>query len=358
MKVGFVLLSNSARPIPSTRVAALNMFPLLRAAGCEPHIVFEPATATETPNLDGLLPSIVAGGYDLVVFQKVQGPSAVALARQLGQAGIRTVYCVCDLVDAPMAAATDATVTVTEFLKSLYPAALQHKIHVVHDGIERPEVHKGDWGHRRATAAHPLRAVLVTSAQLDRLPVIAEPPPWLRVTIVGRYRPPGQPVQRLREAKWQLAHAAEQGRGWTYLRFLANRRIRCVAWHPAGVYEQMRQADIGIIPVDTGHGAGAGQAAPSWQVKSENRLSMKMCVGLPVIATPIPSYEPLIRQGENGFLASSHEDWMRCLEALRDPALRAAVGRAARASVQQRYSMEEQARLLLRVFKNTYLHSI
>lgn len=352
MKIGFILLSNSARPIPSTRVAALNLFPLLRAAGCEPHIVFEPATATETPKLDGLLPAIVAGRYDLIVFQKVQGASAVALARQLGAAGIRTLYCVCDLVDAPMAAATDATVTVTAFLKSLYPAELQHKIHVVHDGIERPEVSKGDWGHRRATPAHPLRAVLVTSAQLDRLPVISDPPPWLSVTIVGRYRPPSQPWQRMREAKWQLAHAAEQGRGWTYLRFLANRRIRCVAWHPSGVYELMRQADIGIIPVETGHGAGAGQAVPSWQVKSENRLSMKMCVGLPVIATPIPSYEPLIRQGENGYLASSAEDWMRHLEALRDPDLRAAIGRAARASVQQRYSMQEQARLFLAVLRS------
>lgn len=358
MKIGFILLSNSARPIPSTRVAALNLFPLLRAAGCQPQIVFEPASATETPNLDGLLPSIVAGGYDLIVFQKVQGPSAVALARQLADAGIRSVYCVCDLVDAPMAAATCATVTVTAFLKSLYPAELQHKIHVVHDGIERPEVQKGDWGQRRATPAHPLRAVLVTSAQLDRLPVIATPPPWLHVTIVGRYRPANQPLQRLREAKWQLARATEQGRGWTYLRFLANRRIRCVAWQPGTVYELMRQADIGIIPVETSYGASAGQAAPSWQVKSENRLSMKMCVGLPVVATPIPSYEPLIQQGENGYLASSHEDWLRCLEALREPALRAAIGRAARASVQQRYSMAEQARLLLAVFQQVSLHKV
>lgn len=350
MKIGFVLLSNSDRPIPSTRVASLNMFPLLRAAGCDPRIAFEPDTDTATPNLDGLLPGIVAEGYDVVVFQKVYGASVVNLARQLGQAGIRTVYSVCDFVDVPMAEATDATVCVTDYLKSLYPEALQHKIHVVHDGIERPEVQKTEWGMHHATAAHPLHAVLVTSAQLDWLPLIGDPPPWLRVTIVGRYPPPGQVLRRLREVKWQLEDAFRQGRGWSSLRFLANPRIRCVAWHPADVYEQMRQADIGIIPVETGQYPGSRPAMPGWQVKSENRLSLKMCVGLPVIATPIPSYEPLIRQGENGYLASSPEDWQRCLEALRDPALRAAMGRAARATVRQRYSMEEQARLLLAVF--------
>lgn len=50
-RIGFVLLSNSACPLPSTRIAVLNLFPLLRAAGYDPEIVFEPADATETPDL-------------------------------------------------------------------------------------------------------------------------------------------------------------------------------------------------------------------------------------------------------------------------------------------------------------------
>src|SRR5437870_4093220 len=33
VKIGFVLLSNSRNPLPSTRIAALNMVPFLRAAG-------------------------------------------------------------------------------------------------------------------------------------------------------------------------------------------------------------------------------------------------------------------------------------------------------------------------------------
>jgi glycosyltransferase involved in cell wall biosynthesis len=73
---------------------------------------------------------------------------------------------------------------------------------------------------------------------------------------------------------------------------------------------------------------------------------MKMCIGLPVIATPIPSYEPVIEQGCNGFLASSVDDWFAYLEELRDPARRQTMGAHARKSVLKQYSKEEQARHL------------
>jgi glycosyltransferase involved in cell wall biosynthesis len=345
--VGFVLLSDSHRPLPSTRIAALNMFPFLRAAGFAPQIVFEPAGADENPDLTGLAPSLLERGLSIVVFQKVHGPSAEALAQRLAAAGVKTVYCVCDLVDLPMARACDATVVVTDFLKSLYPATLQARIHVVHDGIEHPELCKRDWGGGHGTRARPLRAVLVTSAALDRLPMIGAPPAWLEVHIVGAYPPAPALWQRLRHARWTLAGRAGLRARAACLRFLANRRIRRVAWHPFEMYQHMTQADIGIIPIDTWPEAAAGQTPPAWQLKSENRLSMKMCAGLPVIATPIPAYLPLIEQGKNGLLASWRDDWMAGLDALRDPALRASIGRRARATVLERYSMREQARLLI-----------
>jgi len=68
-----------------------------------------------------------------------------------------------------------------------------------------------------------------------------------------------------------------------------------------------------------------------------------MCVGLPVVATPISSYEPLMQQGKKGYSAPTRGDWIACLDALRDPAARDRVGKQARVSVLQRYSMEKQA---------------
>jgi glycosyltransferase involved in cell wall biosynthesis len=353
IKVGFVLLSHSRNPIPSTRIAVLNMFPYLRAAGFDPQVVFEPEQATDRPDLTGLAPRLIGEGFQVIVFQKVGGSSAETLARELGAAGIRTVFCVCDFIDDAMAAATDATVVVTDFLKSLYPPALQHKIHVVHDGIEHPDRFRPHASRRRGTLTDPLRAVLVTSVSYEHLPQIITPPRWLNVTIVGRYVPSEAVVKRLGQMRRKFLRHRDPRQRLAYLRFMADWTIRCAAWDPVDVYRRMLDADVGIIPIDDVEPApGSAETVPSWKVKSENRLSMKMCLGLPVVATPIPSYEPLIRQGENGFFARTRGEWIEHLDTLRDPAVRERIGQAARASVLQRYSMEEQGRLLSNILNS------
>jgi len=347
-KIGFVLPSSSDHPLPSTRIAVLNMLPFLRAAGFDPQIVFEPPETNAQPELPDLAQRLADEGFRAVVFQKVHGASAEAAARALRAAGIKTVFGVCDIVETAMVEATAATVAVTEYLRSLYPPALQAKIHVVHDGIENPSVHKTDWGSGRADAQRPLRAVLVTSVSLTRLPIITRPPDWLEVCIVGDYPRPSQVIQRMREVRWKMLGQRRDER-LDYLGFLTDRRIRRVSWDPAGVYRHLLEADVGIIPVDAESAAEPADGVPSWKVKSENRLTLKMSVGLPVVASPIPSYEAVVQQGSNGFLARSEAEWWQHLEALRDPALRRRIGERARQSVHERYSMNEQARRLLAV---------
>jgi hypothetical protein len=187
VKIGFVLLSNSRHPIPSTRITVLNMLPFLRAANFDPHIVFEPEHGTENPDVTDLAPRLLAENFRIIFFQKVHGSSVEKLARQLSAAGVKTVYSVCDLVDAAMAMATDITIVVTDYLKSLYSLVLQPKIRVVHDGIEHPELYKSNQSTHWGSRVRPLRAVLVTSANLDRLPIISTPPDWIAVSILGHY---------------------------------------------------------------------------------------------------------------------------------------------------------------------------
>jgi len=352
IKIGFVLVSNSQRPIPSTRISVLNMFPFLRAANFHPEIVFEPYEVTEKPAVSRLMSRLIAQNFKFIFFQKVHGPDVEQLARQLSAAGLRTVYGVCDQVNASMAEATDATVATSEYLKSMYPPALQSKITVVHDGIERPEIFKTQWNLHRGSAYRPLHAVLVTSFHLDSLPVLCNPPGWLNVSIVGRYPRSDQLFQHFREAGWSLSQRRTWNERFAYLRFLTNPRIRCLAWDARGVYETMRHADIGIIPIDTQPAHKPPLPPPHWKIKSANRLTMKMCVGLPVVATPIPSYERVIEQGRNGFLAQSHEEWIAHLTRLRDPDYRRAIGSQARESVLEGYSKEKQAALLIKVLQD------
>lgn len=346
LKVGFVLLSARVRPIPSTRVAVLNILPWLQADGIEPHIVFEPDAPTETPQLTLSAVALRDQGFDVICFQKVSSPSVLALVAELRGLGIKTVFMVCDVIDPRMAEATDATVVISQHLKSLYPVALQGKLHVVHDGIERPEVVKTAWREDRGSAAKPLHAVLVNSGYLTSLPVLGLPPPWLRVSVIGAYPEHASRWHRLRELQWRV----RQQPGWAarlaMLRFLNHPGIDRLAWHPDRVYAQLQGADIAIIPIAT---PGADQAGPqpqAWAVKSENRLTLKMSIGLPVVATPIPAYRPVVEQGQNGFLATTRTAWLECLQALRDPGLRYRMGISARASVVDRFSKESQAGLL------------
>src|SRR3954451_9345221 len=88
VKIGFVLLSSSRDPLPSTRIAVLNMLPFLRQAGFDPHIVYEPESGTEHPQLSGLARRLADQGFRVVFFQKVCGPSVEALARELRALGI------------------------------------------------------------------------------------------------------------------------------------------------------------------------------------------------------------------------------------------------------------------------------
>lgn len=342
MKVGFILLSSAARPIPSTRVAALNMFPLLDAMGVACEVLYAPEIGSEQPDLPLDAADIHARGIQVVCFQKVHGASALKLAAELRALGVGTLFLVCDVVDVDMCVATDITATVTGYLRSLYPLELQQKIVVVHDGIERPDVEKRA---NNDSNARTLNAVLVTSAHLTAVPVIGSPPAWLRITIVGPYAK--GLAQRLREDRWTFQKMTTWRERRRFIGFLLNPRIRRVRWSPDGVYDELVKADVGIIPISHDAPNRADMAsAPLWKRKSENRLTLKMAIGLPVVATPIPAYEPVVRNGVNGYLASTESAWMQALEALREPTRRQTVGRQARRDVLERFSMRAQAEQL------------
>lgn len=343
--VGFVLCSNLEDPIPSTRIAVQNMLPFLHAAGLQTTILFQPTFPTETPDLTGVATCAIEAKCDVVVLQKVVGAGVVSFVQKMKEQGIRTIFSVCDRIDVEMAEIADSTIVISDYLKSLYPAELQSRIHIVHDGIENPDRCKSNWESRHRSA---LEAVLVTSQDLSYMPVFETPPSWLRVRIIGRYR---QGLDKLNDIRWKWGEKSWPHRR-EYLRFLVNRHIECIPWGADSVYSEMQRADIGLIPINTPPAENGSTLPPDWMRKSENRLTLKMSMGLPVIATPIPSYEALIENGVNGFLASSKQDWITYLKLLRDPARRKEVGMAARDSVATRFSMQNQAEKFISLLHN------
>ena len=343
IKIGFALLSSAKDPAPSTRIACLNLFPVLSSLGLEPIVIFDPALPAIEPDMSGVAERAAANRCDVVVFQKIHGDSVLSCVARLRELGIATVYCCCDFVDDVMAAAVDRTAVVTEFLRSLYAPELQPKIDVVHDGIERPEAHKRPSMRK---VSQPLQAALVTSNELYALPVVGIPPtPW-QVNVLGRFE--RERAQRLRSLRWALMRAENLAGAFAMLRAALHPRIIHTPWSADSVYERLIRADIGIIPIDTSVTYVHPEAPlPAWQLKSENRLTLKMAVGLPVVATPIPSFESVIEHGVNGFFATTRRDWTRCFGELCDPALRTEIGARARSSVLERFSVIGQAQKLV-----------
>jgi glycosyltransferase involved in cell wall biosynthesis len=260
--------------------------------------------------------------------------------QRLRQAGVATVYSVCDFVDDAMVAATDRTAIVTAYLRSLHAAALQPKMDVVHDGIEHPQVQRQGPVSARAR----LHALMVTSHTVYSPPVLGAPPaPW-QMQVLGQFAPPGW--TRWRALWWHLQQVQARQRT-AELRAALHPRLLHQPWSTAGVHQAMRSVDAGLIPIDTTEQRCPPTApVPSWKLKSENRLTLLMAAGLPVVATPIPSYEDVIEHGRNGWFASSPRDWQAALFALRDPGLRQALGEQARASVLERFSVPRQAALM------------
>jgi glycosyltransferase involved in cell wall biosynthesis len=240
----------------------------------------------------------------------------------------------------------------------LYSQDLQEKIFVVHDGIERPEVQRNPTHSGDPSRSRRLKAVLIIGSAPLELPIIGKVPSFLDVTVVGRYPSNNSFVQRVRDSYWEMRKRNTAEERYRFARHLVKPEFQTLSWDISTAYNAMAKADIGIIPVDTTASRLPGEQVSYWQVKSENRLTMKMAVGLPVVASPVPSYQPVIQQGINGYLADDRAEWIHYLEQLRDPRLRQSIGLEARRSVLHRFSKEEQARKLLAVLHKVLLGDV
>ena len=68
-----------------------------------------------------------------------------------------------------------------------------------------------------------------------------------------------------------------------------------------------------------------------------------MACGIPCIATPWGAALGIIEHNVNGLLADSPTEWRNALDQLRDPEERKRLGKAARTTVEARYSLDTAA---------------
>ncbi len=102
-------------------------------------------------------------------------------------------------------------------------------------------------------------------------------------------------------------------------------------WNPATEATDILDFDIGVMPLTDD---------PWSRYKCGLKLLQYMAIGIPGIASPVGANRDIITHGVDGFLASGPDDWKTVLSTLLlDAQRRQSIGKAARETVERRYSI-------------------
>jgi glycosyltransferase involved in cell wall biosynthesis len=112
--------------------------------------------------------------------------------------------------------------------------------------------------------------------------------------------------------------------------------VRFVEFSLRRYAQVLRDADVIVSPKRLVNGYELGH--------TEWKITLGMAAGLPAVASPQQSYVEAIEHRGGGIIADGDEEWRVALERLRDPELRADLGRRARETVLERYSTPVVAR--------------
>jgi glycosyltransferase involved in cell wall biosynthesis len=114
-------------------------------------------------------------------------------------------------------------------------------------------------------------------------------------------------------------------------------------WNATNEVEDLLQFDVGLMP----------QPNEEWaKGKCGCKALQYMAVGIPPVASRNGMLPEIIEDGRSGLLATTHDDWLRCLERLMDdPALRASLGNRGKAAVRERYSARTQVPRVAEIFR-------
>lgn len=116
-------------------------------------------------------------------------------------------------------------------------------------------------------------------------------------------------------------------------------------WSAETEVEETRNFDIGIMPIPDNQWTRGKCAA---------KALICMSLGIPTICSNVGANRDVIKNGENGFLADTSEQWLEYFDVLIDnETLRRDMSIAARATVVNNYSMKKCAELFADVVRKT-----
>jgi len=116
------------------------------------------------------------------------------------------------------------------------------------------------------------------------------------------------------------------------------------SWSYDDEAKDIRNLDIGIMPL----------ADDDWaKGKCGLKLLQYMACGVPVVASPVGVNNEIVKDGVNGFLAATDDEWLEKLSFLaRDEELRRRLGQMGRETVQKSFSLKLWGPKVARLYKS------
>lgn len=116
--------------------------------------------------------------------------------------------------------------------------------------------------------------------------------------------------------------------------------IRFQPWDAATEIDDLQQFDVGVMPLFEHQ---------EWdRYKCGLKILQYMAIGLPAVASPVGVNADIIRHSENGFLATTPDEWEQALvQVLTDRVQSRAIGAAGRKTVEDHYSIAANLPLLI-----------
>jgi glycosyltransferase involved in cell wall biosynthesis len=123
----------------------------------------------------------------------------------------------------------------------------------------------------------------------------------------------------------------------------AGLNVISLPWKKEHEVEELSTFDIGIMPLPDDKWASGKCGLKGLQY---------MALEIPTIMSPVGVNSEIIQDGENGFLASTEQEWIDKLSRLiESKELREKIGKAGRKTVEQKYSIEAQKNNYLKLFQ-------
>lgn len=295
LKVGWLLLGDINTG--SSRIHGLNIHNFLIKNGIE-SIIFQSSPGMNSHLLLSIeeQETLLRSGVNVLVFQKIFDENAIRLAEKAKSRKIRTIFLISDKHETEMVRTVDQLIVTSDFLKGHFDANFGTNAVVIEDAIESS-------AHLHKTHSYTKPLELVWVGQSDN---------WGTLEVV-------------RNAIEKIARDSFR------LKTISNHPDADVQWNVDTIHDEILKGDIGVIPaLDSEWG----------KAKSNNRLTMFMALGIPVVASDIPSYRKIIEDSRAGFLVTCSDEWSIYLELLINTDLREKLGSKARAYALGNYNID------------------